>query len=170
MVTKAKLRSLLTLHVGVLAPPIVKYLKRHLDDFAEREDAPGRLVLVNFIAYKKEKFKLKPSQQGIVATLFNTLNHACEFILDRHGEVYEKNVEHRFVNQVERAWILNVKETVDDEMHEELVELEKMRHGCIDDGIILRPPELARFQHRIKHYLRAFDPDALPPLDGGEKE
>ncbi len=149
-------------HVGVLAPPVIKHVKElYVKGMGRAPDLQNK-ILANFVNYKKEKIAIKPSAKELVASLLNTLNFLAEYIMFLHGERYDEGTTDRFVNQVERAWVLNVKSPVSDEMHQDLVWLQKTRAQCIDEGTKPQASDLILFENKAKHYLRGFKPGSLP--------
>ena len=152
----------LALHVGPLSPPLVKHVReRHVGGKGQLSELE-RAILVNFVNFKKEKASLKPSPKEVVVSLYNTLSLVSEHVLALHGERYDEDVPDRFVNQVERAWVLNVKQPVNEAMHRDLGWLHATRDECIGTGTNPSRADLLLFENKAKHYLRAFLPERLP--------
>nr|MDO8117370.1 hypothetical protein [Candidatus Sigynarchaeota archaeon] len=148
--------------VGALSPPVIKHVKdQYVKGTGKAPDLQNK-ILTNFVNYKKEKLALKPSTKEIVAGLMNTLNFLAEYVLFLHGERYDEDIADRFVNQVERAWVLNVKSAVSDNMHQDLLWLQKMRAQCLDEGSKPQASDMVLFENKVKHYLRDFKPGNLP--------
>lgn len=154
------LRPLVLLHVGPFSPPLIKHLKDRYT--GGKVSDKERAILVNFVNFKKEKISLKPSAKEIIASLYNTLLFTSAHVLAAHGEQYDPDVPDLFVNQVERAWVLNVREPVNDEMHRDLAWVLSTRNACIDTGANPTAPDLLLFENKVKHYLRGFLPERLP--------
>jgi hypothetical protein len=166
VISDAALKPLLVLHVGLFAPPIIKHFKALY--LAPRGSVPtgnadaARKILVNFVNFKKEKISLKPAPKEVVVSLYNTLKLVAEHVLSLHKEKYDETTKNLFTNEIERAWVLNVKSPVSDDMHDGLLWVEKVRDTCVDDGTNPMSSDLILFEYKIKHFLRGFDPRALP--------
>ncbi len=165
MISDAALKSLLVLHVGTFAPSIIKYFKAMYlapgGSAAAGIAEVARKILVNFVNFKKEKISLKPSPKEIVVSLYNTSKLVAGHVLSLHKEKYDEATKNLFTNEVERAWVLNVKKPVSDDMHEGLLWVEKIRDACVVDGTNPTASDLLLFENRIKHILRGFDSGAL---------
>ncbi len=166
MITDTTLKPLLLLHVGLFAPPIIKHFKAVYlapsDNAAAGNTDAVRKILVNFVNFKKEKISLKPAPKEIVVSLYNTLKLVAEQVLSLHKEKYDETTKNLFANEVEQAWVLNVKSPVSDGMHDGLLWIEKVRDACVVDGTNPMSSDLLLFEYKVKHFLRAFDPNALP--------
>jgi hypothetical protein len=162
MIPDESLKPLVVLHVGLFAPPIIKHLKDHYLKPKSNVNEVERKILQNFVNFKKEKFSLRPSPKEIVVSLFNTLKLVAEHLLAMHKEKYDEGTKNLFTNEVERAWVLNVKQAVSEDMHEGLLWLQKLRDACVTDGTNPSVSDLLLFENKAKHVLRGFDPDALP--------
>jgi len=166
MISDAALKPLLFLHVGLFAPPIIKHFKTLY--LAPRGSVPtgivdaARKILVNFVNFKKEKISFKPAPKEIVVSLYNTSKLVAEHLLSLHKEKYDEATKNLFTNEVERAWVLNVKQPVSDDMHDGLLWIEKVRDACVVDGTNPIYSDLILFEYKVKHILRGFDPRALP--------
>jgi len=166
MITDTTLKPLLVLHVGMFSPPFIKHLKSMYlapgsSALAGDVDA-ARKILVNFVNFKKEKLRLKPAPKEIVVSLYNTLKLVAEYVLSLQKERYDETTKNRFTNEVERAWVLNAKKPVSDDMHEGLLWLERVHGTCVMDGSNPASADLLLFENKVKHFLRGFNPAALP--------
>ena len=166
MISDAALKPLLVLHVGLFAPPVIKYFRALYlapgGSVAASNDNAARKILVNFVNFKKEKISLKPAPKEIVVSLYTTLKLVAEHVLSLHKEKYDEATKNLFTNEVERAWVLNVKSPVSDDMHDGLLWVEKVRDACVVDGTNPISSDLILFEYKVKHFLRGFDPGALP--------
>jgi hypothetical protein len=172
MISDAALKPLLVLHVGLFSPPIIKHFKALYlapgGGVAAGNAGAARKILVNFVNFKKEKVSLKPAPKEIVVSLYNTLRLVAEHVLSLHKEKYDDTTKNLFTNEVERAWVLNVKKPVADDMHDGLLWVEKTRDACVVDGTNPTASDLLLLENKVKHLLRGFDPGALPG-PGNEK-
>ncbi|MBN2152439.1 MAG: hypothetical protein JW839_13385 [Candidatus Lokiarchaeota archaeon] len=167
MISDANLKPLLVIYIGAFAPPMIKHVKNryilHRDSVSNIE----RKILVNFVNFKKEKVGIKPSPKEIVVSLYNTLKLVAEHVLALHKERYDEATKNLFTNEVERAWVLNAKKPVSDDMHEGLLWVEKVRDACVVDGTNPGASDLILIENKVKHLLRGFDPGALPQEGAG---
>ncbi|MEX2684189.1 MAG: hypothetical protein Q6373_021645 [Candidatus Sigynarchaeota archaeon] len=162
MISDAALKTLLVIHVGSFAPPIIKHIKNRFILHTSSASDNEKKILVNFVNFKKEKISFKPSPKEIIVSLYNTLKLVAEYVLALHKEKYDETTKHLFTNEVERAWVLNVRKPVSDEMHEGLLWVEKVRDACVVDGTNPSASDLLLLENKVKHVLRGFDPAALP--------
>nr|MDO8113518.1 hypothetical protein [Candidatus Sigynarchaeota archaeon] len=162
MISDESLKLLLGIHVGFLAPPVIKHFKDHYLKHRGNYDEAEKKALINFVNFKKEKLSLKPAPKEIVVSLYNTMKLVAEEILFLNKEKYDETTKNLFTNEVERAWVINVKKSVADEMHGDMLWIEKTRDACVIDGANPSASDLLLFENKAKHYLRAFDPDSLP--------
>jgi hypothetical protein len=162
MISDAAIKPLLILHVGLFSPPIIRHYKNLYLAAGSRSNEAVRKILVNFVNFKKEKLSLKPAPKEIIVSLYNTLKLVAEHVLSLHKEKYDETTNSLFTNEVERAWVLNAKKPVSDDMHEGLLWLEKIHGACISDGTNPVGSDLLLFENKVKHVLRGFDPAALP--------
>ncbi len=169
MSSDAALKTLLVIHVGSFSPPIIKHVKnRYLLHPSSASDIERKL-LVNFVNFKKEKISLKPAPKEIIVSLYNTLKLVAEHVLSLHKEKYDETTKSLFTNEVERAWVLNARKPVSDDMHEGLLWVEKVRDACVVDGTNPATSDLILLENKVKHLLRGFEPGALP-RQGEEKQ
>ncbi|NMC07801.1 MAG: hypothetical protein GYA24_21485 [Candidatus Lokiarchaeota archaeon] len=170
MISDTALKPLLFIHVGAFSPPIIKhfkalYLAGGTGLAASSVDA-ARKILINFVNFRREKISIKPAPKEIIVSLYNTLKLVSEHVLSLHKEKYDETTEHLLANEVERAWVLNVKKPVPDEMHEDLLWIEKTRDACVMEGANPIGSDLLLFENKVKHLLRGFVPAALPGANG----
>lgn len=170
MISDTALKPLLIIHVGVFSPPIIKHFKAmYLAGDANQAVASvdaARRILINFVNFRKEKLSIKPAPKEIVVSLYNALKLVAEHVLSLHKEKYDEKTSHLLANEVERAWVLNVKKPVQDDMHEDLLWIEKIRDACVMEGSNPMGSDLLLFENKVKHLLRGFVPAALPGSSG----
>jgi len=159
---------MLVIHVGSFAPPIIKHIKNRYILHASSASDGERKILVNFVNFKREKISFKPAPKEIIVSLYNTLKLVAEHVLSLHKEKYDDTTKNLFTNEVERAWVLNVRKPVSDDMHEVLLWIEKVRDACVVDGTNPVSSDLLLFENKVKHFLRGFDPGGLPQQNGGK--
>jgi hypothetical protein len=166
MISDTTLKPLLVLHVGLFSPPTIKHLKAVYlapgSSAAAGDIGAVRKILVNFVNFKKEKISIKPSPKEIVVSLYNTLKLVAEYVLSLHKERYDETTKNLFTNEVERAWVLNARKPISDDMHEGLLWLEKVHGACVVDGLNPASADLILFENKVKHFLRGFNPAAFP--------
>ncbi|MHA1794169.1 MAG: hypothetical protein ACTSVI_16120 [Promethearchaeota archaeon] len=156
MISDQKLKLLVNIHVGPFSPVIIRHFKKiFLKDPSGTHDLV-KMVLMNFINYKKAKVAIFPITKEIVASLYNTLYLTSEYLLLMQGRVYNEDTRDRFINQVEYAIIVNKKTPVTEEIHDILVQIQHQRDRCLKDGFNLEIHELVLFENNIKKFLRMF--------------